>query len=173
MKLPSLILAALVFMLFAIENAFGQRENAPSEALYYANAYADHYHVPRELVHAIIAQESGWRRTAVSEKGAVGLMQLMPGTAQRFGVRDRNSVSDNIGGGVRYLALLLQEFSGDLRLVVAAYYCGARPLAMRGLNYSNADVVAYVKAVRRRYLKEIELHSMKNPDTTLQEGNRP
>ncbi len=173
MKPTSFHVVALLFMLFAINKAEAQRENTPSEALYYADAYADHYHVPRELVHAIIAQESGWRRTAVSEKGAVGLMQLMPGTAQRFGVRDRNSVSDNIGGGVRYLALLLQEFSGDLRLVVAAYYCGARPLAMRGLNYSNADVVAYVKAVRRRYLKEIELHSMKNPDTTLQEGNRP
>lgn len=173
MKPPSLILAALVFMLFAIETAVGQRENAPLEALYYADAYADHYHVPRELVHAIIAQESGWRRTAISEKGAVGLMQLMPGTAQRFGVRDRNSTSENIGGGVRYLALMLQEFSGDLRLAVAAYYCGERPVAIRGLNYSNPDVVAYVEAVRRRYLEEIQRQALKNPDTTLQEGNRP
>src|SRR5664279_2010356 len=51
------------------------------EAVYYADAYADHYHLPRELVHAIITQESGWNQAARSSLGAIGLMQLMPATA--------------------------------------------------------------------------------------------
>src|ERR1700692_4756261 len=55
-------------------------ENGHDEAVYYADAYAAHYEIPKELVHAIITQESGWNPSAVSAKGAMGLMQLMPAT---------------------------------------------------------------------------------------------
>jgi hypothetical protein len=72
------------------------------ELIYYANAYADHYGVPRVLVDAIIEQESGWNSYAISWKGAAGLMQLMPGTARLYGVHNRYSVSENLSGGVRY-----------------------------------------------------------------------
>lgn len=72
-----------------------------AEAAYYADAYARHYHVPPELVRAIIRQESNWNQRAISEKNARGLMQLMPGTAARFGVRDSFDTSQNVGGGVR------------------------------------------------------------------------
>ena len=128
------------------------------EIVYYADAYADHYHVPRALVHAFITQESGWNRNALSNKGATGLMQLMPGTAARFAVRDARSVSDNLSGGVQYLALLNSMFHGDFRLVTAAYYCGEHHIQQRGLKYQNPEVIAYVLSIQRLYDRELRFH---------------
>jgi soluble lytic murein transglycosylase-like protein len=124
-----------------------------AEAAYYADAYARHYHVPPELVRAIIRQESNWNRHAVSEKNARGLMQLMPGTAARFGVRNSFDIGQNVSGGVRYLRDLLAQYHGDIRLTVAAYYAGEHRI--HSLQYSNADVIRYVEDVRRRYLQEL------------------
>lgn len=117
----------------------------------WAQYYAAVYSVPLELVMAIIDEESRWNPYAVSEKGAVGLMQLMPQTALRFGVRDRFRPDENIRGGVAYLAWLNREFAGDLRLVTAAYYVGEDPISRRKLDYSSADVQAYVRRVAKRY----------------------
>jgi soluble lytic murein transglycosylase-like protein len=125
--------------------------------IYYANAYADHYGVPRALVDAIIEQESNWNPLAQSVKNAKGLMQLMPATAAMYGVRNRYDILENLSGGVRYLADLLSEFHGNMRLAVAAYYCGPRHILQRGFSYSNPDVVRYVESVRRRY--QGDLHS--------------
>ena len=122
------------------------------EAEYYVSMYARHYHVPVPLVHAIIERESNWRTCAVSAKGAKGLMQLMPGTAQRLGVRDSCSINQNISGGVRYLAWLMRLFHNDLRLVAAGYYAGEDIVARRGLSYHNADVVSYVTRIRATYV---------------------
>lgn len=127
----------------------------PPEELYYADAYADHYQVSRELVHAIIIQESGWNPLAVSSKNAQGLMQLMPGTAARYGVTNSFSVFENLSGGVQYLADLMREF-GDLREVVAAYYCGERHIEYHGLKYANPAVNAYVRSVRNLYVHELQ-----------------
>jgi soluble lytic murein transglycosylase-like protein len=130
--------------------------------VYYADAYADHYRVPRALVHAIIAQESGWDPRAVSTKGAAGLMQLMPETADLYSVRNPYLVTDNLSGGVRYLADLLLQFRGEMRLVVAAYYCGAQHLRREGLAYHNAEVVTYVESVRRLYERELSKEASRN-----------
>jgi soluble lytic murein transglycosylase len=117
----------------------------------WAEYYARVYRVPVDLVDAIIDEESGWNPFAVSRKGAVGLMQLMPQTAVRFGVRNRFRLDEDIRGGVAYLAWLNHEFQGDLRLVTAAYYVGENPILLRRLEYSSADVQGYVKRVARRY----------------------
>ena len=85
-------------------------------------------------------------------------MQLLPGTAARFAVRDPHSVSDNLSGGVQYLALLISMFRGDMRLAVAAYYCGEHHIQHRGLAYRNPEVIAYVLAVQRLYDREIQFH---------------
>lgn len=122
-------------------------ETSARWAVYYAAAY----HVPVELVAAIIDEESNWNPYAVSEKGAAGIMQLMPATALRFGVRNRFLIQENIRGGVAYLAWLIQKFHGDLRQVTAAYYIGEYPIALRGLDYSAPDVQRYVKRVAGRY----------------------
>jgi soluble lytic murein transglycosylase len=124
------------------------------EAEYYVDAYALHYHVPVDFVRAVVEQESGWRRCAVSSKGAVGLMQLMPETAARLNVRDRCNVRQNVSGGVRYLAWLMNKFHGDLRLVAAAYYAGERAIEERGLSYSNHGVVLYVARLRARVARQ-------------------
>jgi soluble lytic murein transglycosylase-like protein len=78
------------------------------------------------LVHAIIAVESNYNANAVSRKGAVGLMQLMPDTARRYGLRqtDLKLPALNIDAGTRYLADLIRMFEGDLRLALAGYNAG-------------------------------------------------
>jgi soluble lytic murein transglycosylase-like protein len=77
-----------------------------------------------ELVFAVAAVESNFNSRAVSEKGAQGLMQLMPDTAARFGVSDPFNPADNVLGGVRYMRYLLDLFNGDSRLALAAYNAG-------------------------------------------------
>jgi soluble lytic murein transglycosylase-like protein len=126
-------------------------EETRPELSNWVDYYAGQYGVAAELVEAIIDEESGWNPYALSSKGAAGVMQLMPQTALRFGVHDRFRPEENIRGGVAYLAWLNQMFSGDLRLITAAYYVGEQPIRARGLAYSSPEVQAYVKRVARRY----------------------
>ncbi len=117
--------------------------------------YATHYGIRPEFVAALVDVESAWNPVAVSSKGAMGLMQLMPDTALRFGAHDPFDIEQNIAAGTRYVTTLMWEFHGDLRLVSAAYYAGDRWVGQKQLSYSNPDVVAYVRAVRQRYMKRI------------------
>ena len=116
-----------------------------------AEYYANVYQVPVELVDAVIAVESNWQPYAVSPKGATGLMQLMPATAVRLGVRNPFQIEENVRAGVQYLAWLMHLFRGDLRLVTAAYYAGECTILARGLKYSSPDVYWYVNRVARLY----------------------
>lgn len=88
--------------------------------------------LPEALLHAVIKAESNYNPDAVSRKGAVGLMQLMPGTAQRYGVSDRRDPAQNIAGGARYLRDLLARFGEDLRIALAAYNAGPGAVARSG-----------------------------------------
>jgi soluble lytic murein transglycosylase-like protein len=85
---------------------------------------ADRHNVDPALVRAVIQTESGWDPSAVSRRGAVGLMQLHPMTAQRFGVDDVFNPQENVDAGVRYLKGLLQRYKGNLDLALAAYNAG-------------------------------------------------
>jgi soluble lytic murein transglycosylase-like protein len=85
---------------------------------------ANKYKVEPALIKAIIMAESGYNPTAISKKGAVGLMQLMPATASSLGVEDLFNPAHNINGGVKYFKKLLIRFNGDLTLALAAYNAG-------------------------------------------------
>lgn len=84
------------------------------------------------LVHAVISAESGYNPGAVSRAGARGIMQLMPDTARRFGVRNIMDPSENIQGGVKYLRELLTMFNGNMELAVAAYNAGENAVIRHG-----------------------------------------
>ncbi|MGO9086755.1 MAG: lytic transglycosylase domain-containing protein [Candidatus Sulfotelmatobacter sp.] len=148
------LILAQVLSAISICWAQSPKPQARLEAEYYVAAYAQHYRVPVSLVRAIVERESNWQPCTVSPKGAVGLMQLMPVTARRLRVRDRCSVDQNVSGGVRYLAWLIQQFHNDLRLVAAAYYAGEDVIGRRDLGYRNPDVIAYVARIRTTYLRQ-------------------
>ena len=122
-----------------------------SMAVYFVQHYSRIYGIDPELVESIVEAESNWRPTAMSPKGATGLMQLMPQTARRFRVQNRFNIEQNIRGGVEYLAWLHKVFKGDLRLVTAAYIAGESRVIRRGLAYSCPEVFAYVQQVSRLY----------------------
>jgi soluble lytic murein transglycosylase-like protein len=110
------------------------------------------HNVDAKLVHAVIQTESAYNSTAQSPKGAVGLMQLMPDTARRFGVTDRNDPDQNVDGGTRYLKHLINLFNPNLDLAVAAYNAGENAV----IRYNNSippypETQNYVKQVLALY----------------------
>lgn len=90
------------------------------------------YGVDPKLVHAVIRAESGYNAAARSHKGAVGLMQLIPDTALRMGVKNIHDPVENIFGGTRYLAELLRMFNGSLELALAGYNAGENAVIRSG-----------------------------------------
>jgi len=102
------------------------------------------------LIKAVIANESGFDPAATSPVGAQGLMQLMPGTAADMGVTDAYDPAQNIAGGARYLARLLQRFHGDVPLALAAYNAGPEAGA-RG--EFPAETQNYVRSVLASYAR--------------------
>ena len=121
-----------------------------------ASYYAQEYGVSPALVRAIIQIESAWQPGVVSSKGAMGLMQLMPATAQHFGVAHPFYIHENVRGGVAYLAELQAHFHGDFRLVVAAYAAGEKPILARGLDYSSEEVYTYVQRIAPTVSRRVE-----------------
>ncbi len=106
------------------------------------------YGVDQSLVHAVISAESGYDRYAVSRSGAMGLMQLMPDTARRYGVQNMMDPAENIHGGVRYLADLMQMFKGRMDLAIAAYNAGENAVIRAGHKVPNyAETRHYVPKV--------------------------
>lgn len=106
------------------------------------------YGVEPALVRAIIHAESGFNAKARSRKGAMGLMQLMPGTARDMGVVDPAQPDLNIRGGTKYLASLLLRFGGDVRLAVAAYNAGPEAVRKYAGIPPYAETKVYVQRVQ-------------------------
>jgi soluble lytic murein transglycosylase-like protein len=106
------------------------------------------------LVHAVITAESGYNPRAVSRAGAQGIMQLMPGTARRFGVQNSFDAAQNIDGGVKYLRELLTMFNGNRELAVAAYNAGENAVIRHGNRIPPyAETMHYVPKVLGFYRK--------------------
>ncbi|MBI4642567.1 MAG: lytic transglycosylase domain-containing protein [Deltaproteobacteria bacterium] len=111
--------------------------------------YAAHYGLDESLVWAVIRQESGFNPAAVSPKGAMGLMQLMPATAVLVGVQDPFNVEENIAGGVKYLKACLNRFDQDVSLALAAYNAGPENVAKYQGCPPFSETKNYVAAVLR------------------------
>jgi soluble lytic murein transglycosylase-like protein len=106
------------------------------------------------LIHAVISVESGYNPAARSSAGAVGLMQLMPGTAKRYGVKNRLDPAQNIQGGARYLHDLQVMFGNNLQLVLAAYNAGEEAVMKYGRRIPPyRETAAYVPKVLGYYNK--------------------
>lgn len=111
--------------------------------------------IPEGLLHAVIQAESNYDAEAVSPKGAVGLMQLMPDTARRFGVLDARDPTANVLGGARYLKALLAMFDADLALALAAYNAGPAAVLRSGRAVPPyAETQRYVPRVLELYGRE-------------------
>lgn len=104
-----------------------------------------------QLIRAIIQVESDYNANAQSRKGAMGLMQLVPATAQRFGVRNPYNAKQNIEGGVNYLKYLLELFKGDLELSLAAYNAGEHSVLRAGSVPEITETKNYVRKVTDLY----------------------
>lgn len=115
---------------------------------------ADEVGINAALVHAVINAESGYNSAAISRAGAQGLMQLMPGTAKRYAVKDAFDPAQNIRGGTRYLRDLLVMFDNNLELAIAAYNAGENAVIRHGRKIPPyRETQAYVPKVLRLYEK--------------------
>ena len=103
------------------------------------------------LLEAIITNESNWENQAVSNRGAQGLMQLMPGTAKNWGVSNAFDPGQNIEAGARYFKYLLTLFDGDVRLALAAYHAGENRVIKDGKIPAIRATQAYVQSVLKTY----------------------
>jgi soluble lytic murein transglycosylase-like protein len=112
------------------------------------------------LIYALMHQESSFKRGAISPKGARGLMQLMPGTAARFGVTNIFDPRQNIEGGTRYLRFLLDAFDGDIALTLAGYNAGEGAVLKYGRRVPPyRETQEYVRRITQRYAL------MRDPET--------
>ena len=119
------------------------------------NEVANQYGVPEALLHALITIESVYDPNAVSRAGAVGLMQLMPATARRYGVYNRHNPSANLHGGTRYLRDLLIRFDNNLELALAGYNAGENAVERYGRQIPPyKETQEYVRKVLKVYSKE-------------------
>jgi soluble lytic murein transglycosylase-like protein len=116
-----------------------------------ADAAADRYGLPRALVRGVMAAESGFHPEAVSVKGAVGLMQLMPGTARQLGADPRDP-AQNVDAGTRYLRDLLLKYNGQLWHALAAYNAGPQAVDNHNGIPPYRETIEYINRVTRIYL---------------------
>jgi soluble lytic murein transglycosylase-like protein len=149
----------------------GENETAPRTANSFAGAPAGFEQavdriaslqgLPPELLHSVIQVESNYNPYAVSPKGALGIMQLIPGTARRFGVADVFDPVQNVEGGARYLKYLLELFDGNYPLALAAYNAGENAVAKYGTIPPYPETQTYLKLVAKHLEKAQEISAAK------------
>ncbi len=118
----------------SVQRPASMPQSAPTNAIYHpiVTQAANRYALSPALLDAVIRQESGYRVNAVSPVGAVGLMQLMPGTARSLGVTDSYDPVQNVNGGAAYLRMQLNRFGGNVEHALAAYNAGPGAVMRHG-----------------------------------------
>jgi soluble lytic murein transglycosylase-like protein len=132
---------------------FRKESGAPDEVTDIIRRHAAQYSLEEALVRAVIKAESNFNPQAVSHKGAIGMMQLIPETARLMNVHDPLNPEENIRGGSRYLRLMLDEFDGNLELALAAYNAGPGAVKRHGGIPPYAETRTYVERVKK-YLEQ-------------------
>jgi len=129
-----------------------ERGKRPTEIGDIVKKAAGAYDIPEAFIHAVITVESSYKVRALSHKGAMGLMQLMPGTAADMGVTKPYDAYQNVMGGTRFLRILANRFDGDIPKVLAAYHAGGASVARAGgIPYRGSD--GYVRKVLENYYR--------------------
>jgi soluble lytic murein transglycosylase-like protein len=124
---------------------------ANSQFSQYIQSAATRFNVDADLISSVIAIESNFNPKAVSRRNARGLMQLIPGTASRFGVQNIFDPQENINGGTQYLGELLHRYDNNLILALAAYNAGPQRVQKYGTVPPFAETQSYVRRVKRTY----------------------
>lgn len=145
----------------------------PSDVRALAVAAARRHGLDPDLVLAVVAVESGFRKDAVSPKGARGLMQLMPGTAESLGVRDAFDPEENLDGGSRYLRWLVGLYGGDLEKALAAYNAGPGAVKRHNGVPPYRETRGYVRKVLEEYRASAEAGEKPRSPETGEPAERP
>jgi len=133
------------------ENRAHQAESIPDSYVNIINSACTRFGVDPSLVHAIVKVESDFNPFAISRKGAMGLMQLMPQTATTMNVRNTFSPDENIEGGVKYLRYLLDRYEGNISLSLAAYNAGETAVKKWGTIPPYKETQDYVRKILQIY----------------------
>jgi soluble lytic murein transglycosylase-like protein len=150
------VFAALGFLLLFLLYSSNAEASAVSELKkkydHLVTTIANNYNIDPQLVHSIILVESNYDKYAVSSKGAMGLMQLMPETAKDYGVKDIFDPYENIKGGVRYLRHLMNYYDQEMDLYLAAYNAGPEAVEKHGRAVPQyPETKRYIKKVKTFY----------------------
>jgi soluble lytic murein transglycosylase-like protein len=148
-------LAAVLLLLSAFVRLSSASTAADRRALYdpLVRELSAKHRVDPDLVHLIIRAESNYENFAVSHKGAMGLMQLMAGTANQYGVKNVFDAAQNIEGGIKYLKDLIKLFDGETRLVLAAYNAGQEAVRRYNGIPPFPETRAYINTIMKNYGK--------------------
>lgn len=150
-KTVQVLLVWSFIVLFSTNSLASFSPESPYDSI--IQVVARKYDVPSDLIHSIIKAESNYNPQAISHKGAVGLMQLMPETARQYGVKDRFDPVENIEGGVRYLKDLVKLYNRRTNLVLAAYNAGQDAVKRYGGIPPYPETVEYIERVQSSYKK--------------------
>jgi hypothetical protein len=155
----------------APEQNLNPRRNSKDSGDYHSIVHekASNYNIDPSLIKAVIKTESNWNDRAVSKKGAIGLMQLMPSTANDMRVRNPFDPEENIEGGTKYLKYLIERFNGDITLALAAYNAGPKTVEKFGYVPPINETKQYVNRVLALYNGQTYYPSASSGDSAKSE----